>query len=84
MDGKDSLAKERNFINHIDNSIVQLLITRFELVESIKETKQKLGLEIHQPTREQEILDKLKTNPHAEHLQEIFKKIMEEARKHQK
>ncbi|MBI5065524.1 chorismate mutase [Candidatus Woesearchaeota archaeon] len=84
MDGKDPLTRERNFINNIDDSIVKLLITRFELVESIKEIKQNLGLEIHQPKREQEILEKLKNNPHAEHLQEIFKKIMEEARKHQK
>lgn len=77
----EQLNKERETIDKLDEEIISLLVSRFGVVERIRDFKQKMNLEIHNPLREQEVLDKLRDKEYSEHLQEIFNKIMEESRK---
>lgn len=77
----EQLNNERKIIDGIDEEIASLLVSRFGVVERIKDLKQKMNLEMHNPARENEVLEKLRTKEHSEHLLEIFNKIMEESRK---
>ncbi len=78
---QEQLNNERKIIDKIDEEIVTLLVSRFGVVERIKELKQKMNSEIQNPGREQEIINTLKDKNYYKHLQEIFNKIMEESRK---
>jgi len=79
-----SLEIERQKINKIDELLVKILDTRLEIVKNISTLKKKLGLEIFQPAREQQVLDKIsKLSKNPEQNQNIFKKIMRESRNFQ-
>ena len=80
---EEQLNEEREVIDKIDEEIISLLVSRFGVVERIKNLKLKENIEIFQPEPEREKTEMLRDEKHSEHLQEIFKKIMEEAKKHQ-
>lgn len=77
----EQLNNERRIIDEIDEEIASLLVSRFGVVEKIKDLKRKMNLEIHNSARETEVLEKLRTKEHSDHLSEVFNKIMEESRK---
>ena len=54
-----SLESLRKQIDTINVQILKLLNERTEIVESIGNEKQKLGLKVHDPIREQQIIQKL-------------------------
>ena len=81
---EEEIEREREAIDNIDEEITKLLTSRFEVVERIKNLKLSANIQIFQPERERKIIENLRNEKHSEHLQEIFKKIMEEAKKHQK
>ncbi len=78
---EEQLSKEREIIDKIDDSIIDLLVSRYNVVEKIRDLKRTLNLETFSPQREREILNKLENRKHSKHLLEIFNKIMEESRK---
>lgn len=53
----DNLRKE---IDAVDADLVKLLAKRLDLVRQVGEEKKKEGVEVHQKTREIEVLDKVK------------------------
>ncbi len=81
------LKQYRMRIDEIDQSIIELLQMRFDVVHEIADTKQRKGLPVYDPQREQEKLDAL-ANLCAEekrtYVSEILKKMMEESRRYQK
>ncbi|MFX0083688.1 MAG: prephenate dehydratase [Candidatus Hodarchaeota archaeon] len=57
---KEELRKLREEINEVDDTIVELLNNRGNIVTKIGELKNKLNMKIFQPQREKEIIDRLK------------------------
>ncbi len=49
----------REAIDRIDRQIVQLLAERLELVKRVGEIKRGHGLNVHDPVRERDLLDKV-------------------------
>ncbi|GHU85711.1 hypothetical protein FACS1894198_4070 [Clostridia bacterium] len=66
----------RNEIDALDSKIVELLSARLSLVESVAQTKLKMGLGIKDQKREREILKKI-TCPYSAEVREIYQKIFE-------
>ncbi len=82
------LDNYRKQIDKIDREIVTLLVKRFEVVEKIANYKKKNNLQILDIEREKNILkekvDLAKSNNlDEEFVLDIFKKIMEQAKKNQ-
>ncbi len=50
----------RKEIDEIDNQIIKLLNTRGEIAKKIGNLKEELSIEIHQPKREKEIIERIK------------------------
>lgn len=78
------LAECRRKIDAIDIQLRDLLNRRAELAEQVRQTKNVLGLAVHQPQRESEILEKIAAgNPgplSTEAVRAIFRSIIQEIR----
>ncbi|MFX0041267.1 MAG: prephenate dehydratase [Candidatus Hodarchaeota archaeon] len=57
----EKLEEYRKIINEIDNEIIKLLNKRGIIVSKIGEIKKRLNLEVIQPEREKEILERIKS-----------------------
>ncbi|MFX1308505.1 MAG: chorismate mutase [Promethearchaeota archaeon] len=57
----ETVEKFRNKINAIDDKIIKLLNRRANLVLKISNLKKKYDLEIYQPLREKEIIERIRT-----------------------
>ena len=81
---EQALADCRRKIDAIDLQLRDLLNSRAQLAEQIRRSKDVLGLAVHQPERESEILDKITAgNPgplSREAVRAIFRSIMQEIR----
>lgn len=83
---KDPLVPLRSEITAIDESIVELLEKRFEVIEEIAEIKQKNGMKILDSKREEELLAKLKErakDSDEDVIESIYERILDESRKKQ-
>ena len=69
----------REKIDSIDGKINALLLKRLALAVKIGKEKEKLGLVLYQPAREQEVLHHIKGRYQRER-KRIFKVIMQESR----
>ncbi len=71
----------RKSVDQCDLEIVQALEKRFNIVKEIVQYKQENNLEIYQPSREAEVLEKIQSylskDEFSEELKEIYIKIME-------
>jgi chorismate mutase/prephenate dehydratase len=71
----------RKRVDQCDLEIVQALEKRFNIVKEIVQYKQENNLEIYQPSREVEVLEKVQSylskDEFSEELKEIYIKIME-------
>ena len=71
----------RKSVDQCDLEIVQALEKRFNIVKEIVQYKQENNLEIYQPSREVEVLEKVQSylskDEFSEELKEIYIKIME-------
>jgi chorismate mutase/prephenate dehydratase len=78
------LAECRRKIDAIDVQLRDLLNHRAQLAEQIRQSKDVLGLAVHQPQRESEILEKITAeNPgplSSEAVRAIFRSIIQEIR----
>lgn len=82
----DPLIPLRSEITSIDESIVELLEKRFEVIEEIAEIKQQNGMEVLDANREKELLAKLKENvkdTDEGFIEAIYERILDESRKKQ-
>jgi chorismate mutase-like protein len=74
----------REAIDRIDGQIVQLLAERLELVKRVGEIKRGHGLNVHDPARERDLLDKVaKAAPQPltpDIAERIFQCIIQESR----
>jgi chorismate mutase-like protein len=74
----------RDAIDVVDRKILELLAERLRLVEQVGEVKRSLGLDVYDPTRERDLLDKvaqLAPAPLAPAMaQRIFQNIIQESR----
>lgn len=80
----DPLIPLRSEISAIDESIVELLEKRFEVIEEIAEIKQKNGMTILDSKREEELLSKLKEHvkdSDGDVIEAIYERILDESRK---
>ena len=59
MDAKEKIESLRNYINELDDRMLDLLVRRFAVSREIGEIKASSGLNIGNPNREQEIIDRL-------------------------
>ena len=55
----DELKELRLKIDEIDQQILHLLNERAKLAKRVGEVKKKLGLEVHAPEREKEIINRM-------------------------
>ncbi|MGQ4875105.1 MAG: prephenate dehydratase [Promethearchaeia archaeon] len=83
MSDKENLKKKleelREEINHIDDEIIELLNKRGLIVQEISDVKNKLGMDVFQPKREQEIIDRIKSKSKIlkrHNIESIWKEIM--------
>lgn len=85
MEDKDVLENLRHQIDNCDKEIMLLLKRRFQTAKKIAEVKQRLNMEIHQPSRE-EIVIKERVSKGKEYLfsekftKKLFEVIMEESK----
>lgn len=74
-------------LNSIDDEIIKLLEKRFEITDAVGAYKKKENMQILQPERETEIIEKIKRklsgSQYAEYIIEIYIKLFEESRKQQ-
>ena len=81
---EQALADCRRKIDAIDVQLRDLLNHRAKLAEQIRQSKDVLGLAVHQPQRESEILEKITAeNPgplSSEAVRAIFRSIIQEIR----
>ena len=56
-----TLADCRAEIDKIDDEILELLSRRYEVIQEVVEVKRASGEPVHQPQREKEILERLKS-----------------------
>ncbi len=82
----DPLTPLRGEITAIDESIVELLEKRFEVVEEIAEIKQEKGIKVLDQKREEELLYKLKSSvkdTDEEMIESIYERILAVSREKQ-
>ena len=78
-----SLEDLRKQLDSIDDQIISLLNERAEVADSVRAIKQRDGLDVYDQDREEQILARVKNkalNFPSQHLEEIFKKILEATR----
>lgn len=83
---KDPLIPLRSEITSIDESIVELLEKRFEVIEEIADIKEQNGIEVLDSRREEELLIKLKKHVKDSDesvIEAIYETILDESRKKQ-
>tara|TARA_B100000989_G_C19303092_1_gene369318 strand:- start:270 stop:560 length:291 start_codon:yes stop_codon:yes gene_type:complete len=78
----------RKDINDIDNKLMELLISRLEVVEKVGELKKKHNMEVLDKKRENVIFKKIETlygkeTDETKFLTQIYNKVMEESKKKQ-
>ena len=77
---ESNLKTLRNNIDKIDDEILDLFIRRLHIVEDIYEYKTSNGMNIYDPKRENEVLQKIDKNisvdKYKSELQSLFKSIM--------
>ena len=87
MDEENTILDNlRNQIDNTDNEIMILIKRRLQTSRKIAEYKLKNGMEIYQPEREQEIVNKLISkattmNINSRFITKIFDEIFEESKK---
>ena len=59
MDSQKKINILRNKIDHLDNQILDFLVQRFSISREIGEIKSSSGIEIRDPDREKEIIERL-------------------------
>lgn len=59
MDAKEKIESLRNHIDKLDDQMLDLLLRRFAVSKEIGEIKASSGLNIGNPNREREIIDRL-------------------------
>ena len=85
--GLDELREE---IDILDRRIISLLEERFEVIREVSDWKKKMGIEIEDLSREQEILKKIEDflkesgSEKRIYLERIYKVIFEESKEYQK
>lgn len=77
---ENNLKSLRNNIDKIDDEILELFICRLRIVEDIYEYKKINGMNIYDPKRENEVLQKIdknmSVNKYKSELESLFKSIM--------
>lgn len=77
---ENNLKTLRNNIDKIDDEILELFIRRLHIVEDIYEYKKLNGMNIYDPKRENEVLQKIDKNmsvdKYKSELESLFKSIM--------
>ena len=84
-----TLEELRDEIEEIDREIVESIARRTYVVESIAEVKKERGMEIHDPMREEEVLDRVAERAEAldvdpEDVREVFELLMDISKKEQR
>ena len=59
MDSQEKINILRNKIDHLDNQILDFLVQPFSISREIGEIKSSSGIEIRDPDREKEIIERL-------------------------
>jgi len=81
------LAQLRETIDRIDNQILDLLHQRLEAVLQVGDIKRVEGVQVYDPNREREVLDRLvnsrKQPLRAETVRRVFERIIDESRSHE-
>lgn len=79
------IAEFRNQIDGIDGELARLLKERLDLVSSIGMEKQKQGIPVFDPSREQAILDRLSAAypDCADEIRAVYQTIFQVSRKRQ-
>jgi chorismate mutase len=80
---EDALKTYRKDINQIDDKIIKLLEERGSLVQLIGKIKRKFNVDIYQPEREKEIIDRMKNKSkilNQENIESIWKEIIKASR----
>lgn len=77
------LSQMRKEIDSIDDQISQLLLRRLEIACALGNLKRELGLPLKDPTREDLVLEKVKSNvsasPLKKHVVSLYKAIVSES-----
>ena len=84
-----TLEELRDEIEEIDREIVESIERRTYVVESIAEVKKERGMEIHDPKREEVVLDRVAERAEAldvdsEDVREVFELLMDISKKEQR
>ena len=84
-----SLDELRDEIEEIDREIVESIARRTYVVESIAEVKKERGMEIHDPKREEVVLDRVAERAESldvdpEDVREVFELLMNISKKEQR
>jgi len=84
-----SLDELREEIEEIDRDIVESIARRTYVVESIAEVKKERGMEIHDPEREQRVLERVAERAEAldvdpDDVREVFELLMDISKKEQR
>lgn len=84
-----SLDELREEIEEIDAEIVESIARRTYVVESIAEVKEERGMEIHDPEREQIVLDRVAERAETldvdpDDVREVFELLMDISKKEQR
>ena len=84
-----TLEELRDEIEEIDREIVESIARRTYVVESIAEVKKERGMEIHDPKREEVVLDRVAERAEAldvdsEDVREVFELLMDISKKEQR
>lgn len=84
----ENIENLRKKIDVINTELVELLISRFEISEKIGEEKNKIGKEVFDIRREEEIFltigKKIGNNKYKMELKDIFKEILKKSKEIQK
>lgn len=84
-----SLDELRDEIEEIDAEIVESIARRTYVVESIAEVKKERGMEIHDPEREEQVLERVAERAEAldvdpDDVREVFELLMEMSKREQR
>ena len=84
-----NLDKIREEIDKCDSDLINIISKRYDLVLQVIQYKIDKGMEIYQPQREKEVIEKLRNlanqkNINSDLIENIIKLIMEESKRVQK
>lgn len=78
----------RNEIDKIDRELTTMLEARMKIVAAVAAYKKEHHMEIYDPRREQEVLDKIANlavdKAHASYLKKIYQCIMDESKRYER